>query len=421
MIKFDRFTLKNGLRVIVHKDNTTPIVAFNLLYDVGAKDEHPDRTGFAHLFEHLMFGGSVNVPVFDKPLQMVGGENNAFTTNDITNYYITLPKENLETAFWIESDRMLSLAFSKKKLDVQRNVVVEEFKQRYLNQPYGDVWQLLRPLAYKKHPYQWSTIGKEISHIQKASMEDVKRFFYNHYAPDNAILVVAGNITTAEIKKLAEKWFGPIEKRNVKKRKLPKEPVQKKERKLTVKRDVPFDSIFKVYHMCSRLDNAYHATDLISDLLSGGRSSRLYVSIVQEQKLFSEIEGYILGSNDPGLFVISGKLIKGVKMKNAEAAINAEIEKLKLGLLKKQELEKVKNKIEANIVLSEMNVMNKAMNLAYFESLGDADNINSEIKKYRKVTLKDIIKEANKIFTRQNCSTLYYYAKRKAESKKHKP
>lgn len=412
MIKFDKFTLDNGLRVIVHHDNTTPLVAFNILYNVGARDEDPNRTGFAHLFEHLMFGGSVNIPQFDKPLQIVGGENNAFTNNDITNFYITLPKENLETAFWLDSDRMLKLAFSKKSLDVQRQVVSEEFKQRYLNQPYGDVWLYLRPLAYKKHPYMWSTIGKELAHIQNATMTEVKNFFYSWYAPNNAILVIAGNVTVDEVKPLTEKYFGSIEKRNVPIRKLPKEPIQRSERKIVVESNVPYDAIYKVFHMCGKNDIDYHATDLLSDLLSNGKSSRLFYHLVKQKKLFSEIDGYILGSNDPGLFVFSGKLIGGVKMEKADAAIMDEINAIKSDKIKAHELEKVKNKIEANLVLSEMNVLNKAMNLAYFESLGNADEMNNEVDKYRKVTAQQISDIANKIFTPKNCSTLYYYAKK---------
>lgn len=412
MVQFDKFTLENGLRVIVHHDNTTPLVAFNILYDVGSRDEDPDRTGFAHLFEHLMFGGSANIPQFDKPLQVVGGENNAFTNCDITNYYITLPKENLETAFWLDSDRMLKLAFSKKSLDVQRQVVSEEFKQRYLNQPYGDVWLYLRPLAYKKHPYKWSTIGKDLSHIQEASMAEVKDFFYKWYAPNNAILTVAGNVTVAEVKKLAMKYFGPVEKRNVPVRKLPMEPVQKNIRKLSLERDVPFDAIYKTYHMCSRKDKNYHATDLLSDLLSGGKSSRLFQRLVKQKKMFSELEGYITGSNDPGLFVFSGKLMKGVSMAAADDAITGEIEKIKNDRIKNSELEKVKNKIETNLVLSEMNVLNKAMNLAYFESIGSASDANIEAEKYRNVTTEGISEVANEIFMPRNCSTLYYHAKK---------
>jgi len=303
MIKFDKFTLNNGLKVIVHKDKSTPIVAINLLYNVGSRDENPDKTGFAHLFEHLMFGGSKNIPVYDKPLQQVGGENNAFTNSNITNYYITLPKANIETAFWLESDRMLNLNFSEKSLNVQRNVVIEEYKQRYLNQPYGDVWLMLRPLAYKKHPYRWATIGKDVSHIENASLDDVKEFFYKYYAPNNAILTIAGDVETEQIKKLTEKWFGSIEKRNVPVRNLPVEPEQTEKREMSVTKDVPFNAIYKAYHMCSRNDKNYHATDLISDILANGKSSRFYQSLVKEKKIFSNIDAYITGDNDNGLFV----------------------------------------------------------------------------------------------------------------------
>jgi zinc protease len=307
MISFDRFTLENNLRVIVHRDTSTPMVCLDVLYDVGARDEEENKTGFAHLFEHLMFGGSINIPSYDEPLQLVGGENNAFTTNDLTNYYCTVPAENLETAFWLESDRMLSLAFTGKSLEVQRNVVIEEFKQRYLNQPYGDVWLLLRPLAYRVHPYKWATIGKEISHIEQATMDDVKGFFNKHYNPSNAILVVAGNVEVAEVKRLAEKWFAPIPSGTKPKRALPPEPRQTEPRKLTVERDVPASSIYKVYHMCARNDEAYHTIDIISDILSRGNSSRMYKSLVKEKTLMSEVNAYVMGDIDKGLFVISGK------------------------------------------------------------------------------------------------------------------
>ncbi|MFA6925123.1 MAG: pitrilysin family protein [Bacteroidales bacterium] len=415
MIKFDRFILKNGLKIIVHKDKTTPIVAVNILYNVGARDENPKRTGFAHLFEHLMFGGSVNIPSYDEPLQKSGGENNAFTNNDITNYYLTLPKQNIETAFWLESDRMLKLAFSKKSLDVQRNVVMQEFKQSYLNQPYGDVWLLLKPLAYKVHPYQWCTIGKDLSHIKNAKMEDVKAFFEKYYCPNNAIMIVAGDVETNEIKKLSEKWFGSIPKGKINNRKLPKEPKQTSPRKLTVKRDVPFDAIYKAYHCCSRYAKEYYTTDLLSDILSSGNSSRLYKTLVKEKKLFSEINAYLSGDIDEGLFIISGKLVGGVKMEYAENLIKEELDKISTEFVKEKELQKVKNKIEANLVFSEMNILDKAMNLAYCELLGDANLFNDEIKKYLSVTKQHIKKTAQTIFKESNCSTLYYLSKIKSK------
>ncbi|MBC8487360.1 MAG: insulinase family protein [Bacteroidetes bacterium] len=410
MIDFDKFELDNGLKVIVHKDINTPIVAMNILYNVGARDEDPDKTGFAHLFEHLMFGGSVNIPKYDIPLEKAGGENNAFTNNDITNYYLTIPKQNLELAFWLESDRMFDLAFSSKSLEVQKNVVIEEFKQSYLNQPYGDVWLILKPLAYKIHPYKWPTIGKEISHIENATMDDVKAFYKKFYNPNNAILTVAGNVETRKIKKLAEKWFGPVLQVTKYNRSLPMEPAQTEIRNLTVKRKVPFDAIYKVYHICARTDREYHTTDLISDILSNGDSSRLYTRLVKEQKLFSEINAYITGDIDNGLFVFTGKLVNGVKMKDAEKAIENEIEKIKDIPVKDEELRKVKNKIESSLEFSEINVLNKAMNLSFSELLGDADLINQEKSKYSSVTIEGIHQTANEIFRKDNCSTLYYFA-----------
>ncbi len=411
MINFEKFVLDNGLRVIVHKDESTPIVAVNILYNVGARDEDPDKTGFAHLFEHLMFGGSVNIPKYDTPLENAGGENNAFTNNDITNYYLTIPKQNLELAFWLESDRMLNLAFSEKSLEVQRNVVIEEFNQSYLNQPYGDVWLLLRPLSYKIHPYQWSTIGKDISHIENARMEDVKSFYKKYYNPDNAILVVAGDVEMSEVKQLAEKWFGPIAKGPEVKRNLPIEPKQTEARSQKVEREVPFDSIYKSYHMCSRYDDMYHTSDLISDVLSNGDSSRLYSKLVKEKNLFSEIHAYITGDLDAGAFIFSGNLVDGVSMEDANQALETEVQKLIDEVVSVDELNKVKNKIESTLEFSEMNVLNKAMNLAYSELLGDANLINLEIENYSKVSQKGIQSVAKEIFRKENCSTLYYYAK----------
>lgn len=411
MINFERFELDNGLKVIVHKDNSTPIVAFNLLYDVGARDEDASRTGFAHLFEHLMFGGSVNIPDYDEVVEKAGGQNNAFTSNDITNYYITLPKDNLEQAFRLESDRMLSLAFTPKSLEVQRQVVIEEFKQNYLNQPYGDIHLLLRPLAYKKHPYQWPTIGKEISHIEEATMEEVKAFFYKHYAPNNAILVVAGDVDLEEVKAMSQKWFGPIERREIPVRNLPKEPRQQEARQLSVERDVPVNVIYKVFHMCARTDKDFFATDLISDILSRGNSSRLYNSLVKEQKLFSDIDAFIGGELDQGLFYFAGKLAENISMEQAEAGIDAEIEKLKSKLVAENELRKVKNKVESAHMFSELNVLNKAMTLATSELMGDANLANRQVEFYEAVTAEQIQSIAKDIFRKENSNTLYYHAK----------
>ncbi|MBM3401518.1 MAG: insulinase family protein [Bacteroidetes bacterium] len=411
MVSFERFTLSNGLRVLVHEDPTTPMAVVNILYDVGARDEDPDQTGFAHLFEHLMFGGSVNIPSYDEPLQRVGGENNAFTSNDITNYYITLPAVNLETAFWLESDRMLSLAFSEKSLEVQRNVVCEEFKQRYLNQPYGDVWLKLRPMAYKQHPYQWATIGKSLDHIEHASIEDVKAFFNRHYNPSNAIMVVGGAVKLDEVKRLSEKWFGNIPSGEKLPRVLPIEDDQSEERKDTVYANVPLNAIYKVFHMPARTEAAYYAADLISDILSRGNSSRLFRNLLKEQKLFSEINAYLTGSLDAGLFVVEGKPLPGISMELAEAAIWKELKRISTEPVPEAELTKVKNKMESTMVFSEMSLLDKAMNLAYFELLGDADLLNSEIRKYLAVGAEEIRAQAAHIFRKENSSTLYYLAK----------
>ncbi|MCD6067253.1 MAG: insulinase family protein [Bacteroidetes bacterium] len=412
MIKYDDFTLKNGLKVIVHTDKSTPMVCVNILYDVGARDEDENKTGFAHLFEHLMFGGSINIPNYDEPLQLVGGENNAFTTNDITNYYCTLPANNIETAFWLESDRMLSLGFSEKSLEVQRSVVIEEFKQRYLNQPYGDVWLKLRPLAYRDHPYKWATIGKEIAHIEQATMEDVKDFFKKHYSPSNAILVVTGSIETSKVKELAEKWFEPIPFVEKPKRVLPVEPKQTEARSMTVEGDVPINSIYKAYHMCSRYDKEYQATDLLSDVLSRGNSSRLYKTLIKEKQLFSDVNAYVNGDMDKGLFVVTGKLNPGITMEVAERAIEDELEKMRMEPVGDTELQKCKNKVESSLTFSEMDIMTKATNLAISELLGSAGLINTEIDKYVAVTAEDIRNVAREVLDKNNCSTLYYLAKK---------
>ncbi len=407
MIPFEKFKLDNGLTVIVHEDYTTPLVAMNILYKVGARDEQPDKTGFAHLFEHLMFGGSVNIEDFDEPLQKAGGENNAFTNNDITNYYLTIPAQNLETGFWLESDRMLSLAFTEKSLEVQRSVVVEEFKQRYLNQPYGDVWLQLRPLAYKVHPYQWATIGKEISHIEEATLEDVKSFFKKWYAPNNAILSIAGNCDLKSAKALCEKWFAPIPAQHIPERKLPVEPEQKEKRILELKRDVPNSRIYMAWHCCSRYDKEFYATDLLSDILSRGKSSRLYQQLVKQNNYFTDINAFMTGELDNSLLVIEGKLLNSTDMDQAEKVILEVVESVKQGI-EDRELQKVQHKAEATIEFSEMGIENKALNLAYYELIGDAEECNRQAERYNAVTAQDIIAIANKILTPNNCSILRY-------------
>jgi zinc protease len=410
MVKFNRFTLDNGLRVIVHEDNTTPMAVVNILYDVGSRDENPEQTGFAHLFEHLMFGGSVNIPNYDGPLQQVGGENNAFTSNDITNYYITLPSANLETAFWLESDRMLSLAFSEESLEVQRKVVIEEFKQRYLNQPYGDVWLRLRPMVYKTHPYLWDTIGKNIEHIADAKIEDVKAFFKKHYNPQNAIMVVGGNVTFEQVKELSEKWFGPIPAGEKYNRNLPQEPEQHEERRDTVTAKVPVNDIYIALQMPGRREKEFYAVELMSDILSRGNSSRMYRNLVKDKQLFSDVHAYVFGSLDKGMFVLEGKPTEGVSIEQAEAALWAEVERLKTEEIPADELTKVQNKTESTMIFSEMSLLDKAMNLAYYELLGDAELLNSETEKFLAVTSAQIKAEANKLFRRDNSSTLIYLA-----------
>ena len=412
MIEVNRHTLSNGLRIVHSEDKNTQMVALNVLYNVGARDEHPDHTGFAHLFEHLMFGGSVNIPDYDTHVQNAGGENNAWTNNDITNYYITLPRQNVETGFWLESDRMLSLDFNEKSLEVQRHVVVEEFKQRNLNQPYGDVGHLVRGLVYKAHPYQWPTIGKEPAHIENATLDEVKDFFFRFYAPNNAILAVTGNISFEDTVALAEKWFGPIPRRDVKPRNLPVEPQQTEERRLTVERNVPVDALHMVFHKCDRLHPDYYVFDMLSDLLSAGRSSRLIQHLVVERQVFGSIDAYISGSIDAGMFYVVGKLAPGITLEEAEVAVWQELEAMKTEDIAEEELEKVKNRYESEQIFSNINYLNVATNLAFFELIGQAEDINHEVEKYRAVTAQRIKEVAQRTFVRENCSVLYYKAKK---------
>lgn len=408
MIQYEQFTLANGLRFIVHYDRSTPMMAMNILYDVGARDESPERTGFAHLFEHLMFGGSLNIPRYDEPLQLAGGNNNAFTNPDITNYYLTLPAANAETAFWLESDRMLSLAFSEKSLEVQRQVVVEEFRQNYLNQPYGDAWLLLKPLAYKRHPYRWNTIGMKIEHIQEAKLEEVKAFFATHYHPSNAIVSVAGNIHPDEVRRLAEKWFLPIPKREKAVRKLPKEPKQTKARRKVVQRELPTDRIYMAFHMCERSHPHYFASDLITDILGAGHSSRLLKKLVKQRHLFSEIGSFVTGSLDPGLLVVTGSPLPGVHIEVAEEAIKKELELLRSKGPSVNELRKLKNRIIATQAYENVSVLSKAMNLAFYTHLGDTELINTISEHYRRLQAEDIILRANEILREENSNTLIY-------------
>lgn len=412
MLQFERFTLDNGLKVLIHKDDTTPMVAVNILYDVGARDEDPNRTGFAHLFEHLMFGGSKNIPEYDEPLQMAGGENNAYTTNDLTNYYVQLPLQNIETAFWLESDRMNELAFGEKSLDVQRKVVCEEFKEHYINKPYGNAWEHMRSLAYTTHPYQWMTIGKELKHIEEAELQDVKNFFFKHYRPSNAILCVAGNVETEQIKALAEKWFGNIPAGDKYIRQIPTEPQQTEARFKEVEANVPFDALYKAWHIEGRLAPTYYATDLITEILGNGASSRLHQKLVKEQQIFSNINCYHTGSIDPGLLVIDGKIVEGKTLEEANEAVENIIQELMEHGVTEEELKKAKNKIESMITFEDMGLLSRANNLAFYELLGDAELINQEWDKYNAVTAQALLDSAQTIFKKENSNTLFYRKKK---------
>ncbi len=418
MVEFQKKILHNGLTVISHCDKSSPFVNFNLLYKVGARNENPNRTGFAHLFEHLMFGGSKNIENPDREVQLASGNFNAFTNNDYTNYYMTLPRENIETAFWIDSDRMDSLAFTPKSLEVQRSVVIEEFKQRYLNQPYGDFWLLLRPLAYKRHPYQWATIGKDISHIENAKMQEVKDFFYSFYAPNNAILSVVGDIQAHEVFELSEKWFGDIERRKIRREKLPIEPEQTQKRTLKVERDVPFDTIYMAFHKSDRFSRRYDLANLLSDILSNGKSSRLSQHLVREKKIFNQISAYISGSLDAGLFIIKADLLPTTSMETAETAIWEELKDLKQNLVSDYELQKIKNRLESMLVFNDMSLLNKAMQLSYFEMLGNTNLINKEIETLQRIQASELQKEAKLIFKEENCSVLNYFSKKNKKTAK---
>lgn len=406
MIKFERFTLPNGLKVIFYKDETTPMAIVNTLYDVGAKDEDPNRTGFAHLFEHLMFGGSKNIPDFDEPLQRAGGHSNAFTSNDITNYYNVLPAQNIETALWLESDRMLSLAFTPKSLAVQKNVVIEEFKQRYLNQPYGDVWLAFRPLAYEKHPYKWGTIGKNIEQIETATMEEVKAFFFKHYAPQNAILSIVGNFEFDYIKDVVNKWYGDIPEREKYVRNIPEEPTQKKYKTKQIERKVPNNAFYYGFKMPGKYKPGYFAADIISDLLGRGNSSLLFKRLKKEKELVSEINAYVLGSHETGLLMISGYLNDTISFESLDTAFWNIIDEFKNQSVTNIELQKMVNKVRTTKVFSEITALHKAMLLSSHELLGDADFINHEQKAYDLLTPNKAQKAAQKILSRENCSRL---------------
>jgi zinc protease len=412
MIDFTSFRLDNGLKVIIHHDNSTPLAAINLLYDAGSRDENPERTGMAHLLEHLMFGGSVNIPSYDKELGKAQGENNAFTNNDITNYYIQLPAQNIETGLWLESDRMLGLNITRKGLDTQKNVVIEEYKQRYLNLPYGDMWLLLRPLAYKVHPYRWPAIGSDISHVENATIEEIQQFHHEYYCPSNAILTITGNVNAGNCIDLVEKWFGPIERRKRSFRDLPGE-TSRGPNKLEVTRNVPYDEIVIAFHMCGRQSPGYHVTDLISDMLAGGKSSRFYRELVMGKKLFSNLNAYITGDIDPGLFIIRGRLIRGIETERGHAALLHEIDRFTSAPPGIDELDKVKNKLEATRQYNHTDILHKAMDLAFYDLLGDASGLNNEIRKYREISPGQVCETARSLFEPSDSSTLFYYSNQK--------
>ena len=408
MIDFKRFTLDNGMRLLVHEDQSTPLVAVNLLYQVGSRDEKADKTGFAHLFEHLMFGGSAHVPDFDTPLQNAGGDSNAFTNSDITNYYDVIPSENLETVLWLESDRMQSLRINEKTLKVQKQVVIEEFKESHTNIPYGDAWHLLLDMCYRIHPYNWPTIGKRIEHISEASLEDVKAFFKKYYRPNNTILTLAGNISPEKAFSLVNKWFGDIPGGEPIIRDIPLEPAQAEVQKLIVKRDVPSDAIYMAFPMADRFHPDYYAADLISDILANGPSCRLHQHLIKNQKIFSHVDAYVTGTIDPGLFMLEGKLNESHNVEEGEEALLRELELIRKGEFADAELVKVKNKMESSIIFSETNILSIAMNMAFFEYLGDPDWINVETEFYNKVTRDDIIRVANDLFLEHRKNVLVY-------------
>lgn len=412
MIKLEKFTLPNGLTVLFHHDPTTPMAAVNTLYKVGAKNEDPNRTGFAHLFEHLMFGGSKHIPDFDKPLQIAGGQSNAFTSNDLTNYYNVLPKENIDTALWLESDRMLSLAFTPKSLEVQRQVVIEEFKQRYLNQPYGDVWLALRPLAYQKHPYQWATIGKNIEQIETATLQEVKDFFHAYYTPENAILGIVGNFTLAEVKEKVMHWFGDIPKRETKESQYLAEPTQTDFRTKTIVRDVPNDAFYYAFKMPGKMDKGFPTTDLISDILGRGKSARLYQKLLKDLQLVSEISAYILGSHDEGLLIISGQARANTSLEAIDEAIWKLIQDFESNPVQKDELIKTKNKYKTTKVFSDVSALSKAMLLCEYEMLGDANLANEEIARYENVNLEAVKQMLPLLLKKEKCSRLWVKTKK---------
>jgi zinc protease len=408
MINYQQFVLDNGLQVLVHEDHSSKMAVLNILYKVGSRNEIPGKTGLAHYFEHLMFGSSKNVPVFDSALERVGGSCNAFTNTDITNYYITLPAVNIETAFWLESDRMLQLNLSEKTIETQRKVVIEEFKQRYLNQPYGDVFHHIRNLAFDTHPYQWPTIGREIEDIVNYNREDVEEFYFTHYRPDNAVMVVAGDVTLDQIKQLAEKWFGDIPSGKIPKKPIPQEMPQRAKKILTVEADVPTDALYKVFHMPGKLKEGYLQADLITDILGFGRSSILEQHLVKNGDIFASVGAYIFGTVDPGLIVFSGKMEKGQNTELAEKALDEVLEEFIHSTISENTLNKVKNQAEAMKTYESIQLLNRAMSLAYYAHLGNADYYQTEYEKKTRIPSESILDWAKELLKEENASVVYY-------------
>ena len=410
MITYQKYQLSNGLTVIANRDRTSRMAAVNLLYKVGARNESPTRTGLAHLFEHLMFRGTHLVPDFDTPVQMACGENNAFTNNDYTDFYITLPVANIETALWLESDRMMGLNLSAEAIEIEKRVVVEEFRQRYLNQPYGDQNMLLRDMVYTTHPYRWATIGLSPEHIEQATTEEIRDFYNRFYHPSNAILSVSADIDPKQVFQLAEKWFGCIKDTPYVVPTIEQEPQQLQARRLEVERDVPATTITIAFHMGNRLSRDFFLGDMTSDLLAGGDSARLYERLIKRKRLFASANAYISGDVDCGMFVFTGQLLPTTSEATAEEAIWEEIADLQAGNISEYEIEKVKNKFEANTLFGELNVMNKAMNLGYYEMIGDLPLINREVEIYRSLTAGDVADFSTRTFRKENSSTLIYRA-----------
>jgi zinc protease len=408
MVKFQRHVLENGLKVILNQDMQSPMIAFNMLYHVGSKDESEDKTGLAHFFEHLMFSGTHTAPDYDEPVQMAGGENNAFTNSDITNYYLTLPAENLEIACWLEADRMVNLNLSQEAFDIQQKVVIEEFKETTLNRPYGDVWHQLSDLTYKVHPYRWPTIGLDIDHINNFERADALDFYSRFYHPANAILTLSGRFEMEEALAMIKKWFGPIESGNGKKMKILEEPKQNEFNKREIKAEVPNDALYLAFKMPGRNHPDYYTYDLISDILGRGRSSRLYQNLIKKQEVFSYASAYVTGNFDPGLMIIEANPMENISLDQAFDEIREEIIRLKTELISAEELQKLQNKVESTILFAETNILSKAMNLAQYELLGDPNLINMQVEKYSEVTVEDIHRVANEMFVESNCSKLYY-------------